>query len=118
MPRNIHLTVACSLLTLTLSSCGLFEAFVIARLLDDCHPQGVPFSEVALSGGLEGWVEDYPAKGERELVRLELEPSYVDKNEYTVSGTFRLAEETPLALQGRVTGGCTYTYAPRADVES
>ena len=96
------------LLLLTLSSRGLFEAFIIARLLDDCHPQGVPFSEVALSGVLEGWAKDYPAKGERAPVRLELEPSYVDKNEYTVSGTFRLARETPLILQGRVTGGCTY----------
>ncbi len=117
MLTRIRIVTACLLFPFVLSSCGLFEALVIGRLLDDCHPQGVSFSKVALSGVFEGWVDDYPTKGEKTPLRFELEPSYIDENEYSVSGTFQLAEETPLSLQGQVTGGCTYNYRPQAEVE-
>ncbi len=100
MLTRIRIVTACLLFPFVLSSCGLFGALVIGRLLDDCHPQGVPFSKVALSGTFEGWVDDYPAKEERTPLRFELESSYIDKNEYSVSGTLSAGGRDAAELAG------------------
>jgi hypothetical protein len=95
-----------------LSSCGILIPLVIGRILDDCHPRGVPFDEVALDGRYQGSIVDYPTEGERAPLELVVDPTYVDTDEYAISGTFIVANGEPLDMEGRVTGGCSYQYYP------
>lgn len=111
LPRVIGFS-AMLLLVPLLSSCGILIPLIIGGILDDCHPRGVAFSETALDGVYQGYITDYPTEGERAALELVIEPTYVDRSEYLISGSVVVASQEPLDLDGIVTGGCEYEYAP------
>ena len=99
-------------LALVLTSCGLFVKML--GIPTDCaqYREEVDFdtSDRIVRGAWTGTVEDYPTEGSESDLTLDLTASYVDRQEYAVSGTFSLEGEPPATVDGTVRGGCAERY--------
>ena len=106
------LALVAVIMTLLLTSCGLFPKLLGVPTDCEQYTQVLDFesSDRILRGTWTGTIQDVPTEGSERELALDLTASYVDRDSYALSGTFAIEGEDPATFEGTVSGGCAERY--------